>query len=87
MYELLVRPALDKKLKKLLRKNPKQHRIICKKLEEITMNPYHFKNLRYPLHNLKRVHIDRSFVLTFSVDENKKQVTLEDLEHHDNIYI
>jgi mRNA-degrading endonuclease RelE of RelBE toxin-antitoxin system len=34
----------------------------------------------------KRVHIDKHFVLVFFVDENNKTVTLEDFDHHDNIY-
>lgn len=32
----------------------------------------------------KRVHIDKHFV--FSVDEDCKTVTLEDFDHHNNIY-
>jgi mRNA-degrading endonuclease RelE of RelBE toxin-antitoxin system len=33
------------------------------------------------------VHIDKSFVLTYSVDEHKEVVIVEDYDHHDNIYI
>ena len=57
-----------------------------KKAEEIIQNPDYYKNLRAPLQNWKRVHIDRHFVLTFSVDEETKTITLEDFYHHDNIY-
>ncbi len=57
-----------------------------KKADEIVQNPQHYKNLRAPLQNLKRVHIDKSFVLTFSIDERTKIVILEDYDHHDNIY-
>lgn len=35
---------------------------------------------------LKRVHIDKHFVLVFSIDKESKTVTLEDYDHHDNIY-
>ena len=28
-------------------------------------NPQHYKNLRKPLQHLKRIHVDKSFVLTF----------------------
>ncbi len=85
-YSLLIRPSLDEKLKKLVKKNRKQFEIIMKKTEEIVENPQHYKNLRAPLQNFKRVHIDKHFVLSFSVDENSKTVTLEDFDHHDEIY-
>ena len=60
--------------------------IIEKKVEEIIQNPHHYKNLRAPLQHWKRVHIDRSFVLVFSVDETTKTIIFEDYDHHDNIY-
>ena len=58
-----------------------------KKAQEIVINPQHYKNLRAPLQHLKEVHIDAHFVLTFSVDENTKTVTLEDFDHHDKIFL
>src|SRR4030043_343403 len=54
----------------------------AKKVEEITQDPHRYKNLRYPLNNWKRVHIDKHFVLTFSIDEKTKTVILEDYDHH-----
>lgn len=86
MYVLHISPDLDKVLYKLITKNRKQYEIIMKKVEEILQNPQHYKNLRAPLQHLKRVHIDKHFVLIFSVDENAKIITLEDYDHHDNIY-
>tara|TARA_Y100000310_G_scaffold225889_1_gene227970 strand:+ start:1425 stop:1691 length:267 start_codon:yes stop_codon:yes gene_type:complete len=86
MYSLKVDEVLFKKLEKLRKKNKKQFEIIMKKAEEIIQNPRHYKNLRAPLQHWKRVHIDRHFVLTFSVDEETKTITLEDFDHHDNIY-
>ena len=86
MYSLLIRPELDKKLSKLIKKNRKQYEIIMKKAGEIILNPQHYKNLRAPLQHWKEVHIDKHFVLTFSVDENTKTVTLEDYDHHDKIF-
>lgn len=61
--------------------------IIAKKVEEITQNPNRYKNLRYDMKDYKRVHIDKHFILIFSVNENSKTITLEDYDHHDNIYI
>ncbi len=86
MYVLRVKPALQKKLIKLGKKNAKQAKIIAKKSEEIVIDPHRYKNLRAPLQQWKRVHIDKHFVLTFSVDDKNKIVTLEDFDHHDNIY-
>lgn len=86
MYALDIKPELDKVFAKLAKKNPKQLEIIFKKAEEIVKNPHHYKNLRAPLQHWKRVHIDASFVLAFSVDEKTKTVILEDYEHHDRIY-
>ena len=86
MYSLKIMPSLDRKLKKLVKKNRMQYEIIMKKAQEIVINPQHYKNLRAPLQHLKEVHIDAHFVLTFSVDENSKTVTLEDFDHHDKIF-
>jgi len=86
MYTLAIRPELDRKLSKLVKKNRKQYEFIMKKSEEILKNPQRYKNLRKPLQYLKRVHIDKHFVLVFSVDENTKTITLEDFDHHDKVY-
>lgn len=86
MYTLKIKNSLKKKLEKLGRKDPKQAEIIAKKSEELVLNPQHYKNLRKPLQFLKAVHIDKHFVLTFSVDEKNKIILLEDYDHHDKIY-
>ena len=86
MYTLKIKPGLEKTLKKLAKKNRVQVEIILHKVEEILANPHRFKNLRTPLNDWKRVHVDKHFVLLFSVDEESKSVTLEDYDHHDNIY-
>jgi len=86
MYIIDIRPFLKKKLEKLGKKNPKQAEIIAKKSEEIVINPHRYKNLRAPLNHWKRVHIDKHFVLAFSIEEDSKTIILEDYDHHDNIY-
>lgn len=86
MYSYELRVAVEKTFFKLAKKNPKQLEIIYKKITEICENPQHYKNLRTPLQHLKRVHIDRSFVLVFSVDEGRKHIIFEDYDHHDIIY-
>ena len=86
MYTLKIKPGLEKTLKKLAKKNKVQLEIVFKKVEEILADPHRYKNLRTPLNDWKRVHVDKHFVLLFSVNEESKSVTLEDYDHHDNIY-
>jgi len=86
MHSYELRKNVEKEFFKLAKKNPKQLLIIEKKINEIRQNPQHYKNLKNPLQHLKRVHIDKSFVLVFSVDENRKHIIFENYDHHDNIY-
>ena len=86
MYDVELRPNVDKIFSKLEKKNPHQLQLVWKKLKEILKNPHRYKNLRAPLNQWKRVHIDDYFVLTFSIDEQSKTVVLEDFKHHDQIY-
>lgn len=86
MYTLKIRAELDNKFEKMAKKNKKQLEIILNKADEIAQDPHRYKNLRAPMNHLKRVHIDKHFVLVFSVDEESMTVTLEDYDHHDNIY-
>jgi len=86
MYKIEVREQLDKIFDKLSKKDKNQMEIISRKIQEVIQNPHRYKNLRAPLQHLKRVHIGKSYVLTFSVDENTKTVIFEDYDHHDKIY-
>lgn len=86
MYNLIIKEELDIKFEKLAKKNKRQLEIISSKVAEILENPHRYKNLRAPMNHLKRVHIDKHFVLVFSIDEKSKTVILEDYNHHDNIY-
>ncbi|MBN2051899.1 type II toxin-antitoxin system mRNA interferase toxin, RelE/StbE family [Candidatus Woesearchaeota archaeon] len=85
-YSLNISDELDKKFSKLAKKDKKQLAIINKKIEQIQENPYHFKPLRGDMKGSRRVHIDKSFVLTYEVDEENMIVRLLDYDHHDNIY-
>jgi YafQ family addiction module toxin component len=86
MYRLAVKETLDKKFKKLQKKDKEMLRLIERKVEEILENPYRFKPLRKPLQNKRRVHVGGSFVLVFEVNEEEKMVTLIEFDHHDNVY-
>ena len=86
MYKLGIKKNLDKKFKKLKKKDKEMLELINKKVQEILNNPHRFKSLKKPLQNKKRVHIGGAFVLIYEVNEEEKIVTLIDFDHHDNIY-
>ena len=86
MYKLAIKKSLDKKFKKLKKKDIEMLKLINQKVQEILDNPYRFKSLKKPLQNKRRVHIGGSFVLIYEVSEDEKIVTLIDFDHHDNIY-
>lgn len=87
MYSLEVKEEADRIFKKLTKKNPKQMSIIDKKIQEIRENPGHiYKFLRKPLQSFNRVHIDKSFVLIFRIEHERKTVVIYYYDHHDNVY-
>ena len=86
MYAYQRSEALKKILKKLFKRDKVRYEAAFKKMEEIVLNPQHYKNLQHDLKQFKRVHVDSSFVLVFKVDENTKTIFFEDIDHHDNIY-
>jgi YafQ family addiction module toxin component len=86
MYKLAVKESLDKKLKKLQKKDKELLQSIDNKIQDILENPQRFKPLRKPLQNKRRVHVGGSFVLIYEINEREKIVTLCDFDHHDNIY-
>jgi YafQ family addiction module toxin component len=85
MYQLETREHVDRIFKRLAKKNPKQMEAISNKIEEILQDPYAFKPMHFPLAGKRRIHFG-SFVLLFSIDEQRKTVILEDYEHHDKVY-
>ena len=87
MYSYNYSEKLQKVLNKLLKKDKELYLQVLKKIEEVISceNVEHYKNLRYDLKDLKRVHIGH-FVLVFKLDKNINLISFEDFEHHDNIY-
>jgi mRNA-degrading endonuclease RelE of RelBE toxin-antitoxin system len=55
-------------------------------MKEILENPEHYKPLRHDLAGERRVHILKSFVLKFEIDEENKTVTFLFFGHHDEAY-
>lgn len=86
MYRLAIKESLDKKFKKLQKKDTEMLRLIDRKVQDILDDPYRFKPLRKPLQNKRRVHVGGHFVLIYEINEEQKIVTLLDFDHHDNIY-
>ena len=86
MHEYTISDELRKELKKLHKKDKKRKEATINKIKEIinNKNPNHYKNLRKPLQHLKRVHIDKNFILLFKY----KQETIHfiTLTHHDDAY-
>lgn len=85
-YTLDISEELDKKFSKLVKKDKKQLEIINRKIQEILQNPYHFKPLRGDMHGARRVHIGKSFVLTYEISEKNKVVRILDYDHHNKIF-
>jgi YafQ family addiction module toxin component len=87
MYKLSVKESLDRKLKKLRKRDRELLLSIDKKVKEILKDPYRFKPLKKPMQNKRRVHAGGPFVLIYEVNEEEKIVTLVDFDHHDKIYM
>ena len=87
MYNLEIKPSVDKIFKKLSKKNKKQLIMIYKKIQEIQSKPTHeYKHLRPPLQNFSRVHINSHFVLIFDINHTEEIVTIYYFGHHDDAY-
>lgn len=87
MHSYEIRPSLQKILSKLSKRDKSAYEQVLNKIEEIinAQSIEHYKNLRYDLKDLKRVHVGH-FVLVFSFDKKANIITFEDFDHHDNIY-
>ncbi|MCK4328011.1 MAG: addiction module toxin RelE [Candidatus Diapherotrites archaeon] len=88
MHDFAIEKRLETKLKKLHKKDGKTYTAVMAKIAEIVSSPKitRYKNLRKPLQDFKRVHIQKSFVLVFKYDQTKDLVKFYDFEHHDKAY-
>ncbi len=86
MYNYEIIPSLQRTLNKLSKKDKKTYEVVINKIKEILENPQHYKPLKYDLAGEKRVHIMKSFVLKFEIDEQNKVVTFIFFGHHDEAY-
>ena len=85
-YDFEVHPCCQEEIIKLSKKNPVLDKAVRNKMKQILENPQHYKPLRYDLAGERRVHIMKSFVLKFEIDENSKRVTFLFFGHHDEAY-
>jgi len=87
MYNLEIKPTVDKIFKKLAKKNKKQLITMLKKIQDIQSKPNHeYKHLRPPLQNFSRVHINSHFVLIFDINHTEEIVTIYYFVYHDDAY-
>ncbi|WP_229387300.1 type II toxin-antitoxin system RelE/ParE family toxin [Methanosarcina sp. DH2] len=85
-YALFIVPSCKKEINKACKNNAQLKHSLTKKIQEIRENPTHYKPLRNDLCGLRRVHVLKSFVLIFNVDESENSVTLISFSHHDAAY-
>ena len=86
MHRLIILPVVDRIFKKLAKKDKNQLFAIDKKIKQLQENPFIGKPLHFPLQNMRRVHILKSFVLVYDIQNKEKTITIRDYDHHDNIY-
>ncbi len=87
MYDLKIKPSVDKVFFKLAKKNKTLLKKINAKINEILENPNkRFKFLKGNLKGLNRVHVADHFVLLFELDHENKILTIIYFGHHDDAY-
>ena len=84
-YTLIISEKLDHSFKKIAQKDKLQYQILKRKIHEIMSNPYQKKPLQGPMAGQWRTHV-RNFVLTYEINEQAKEITLLDYDHHDAVY-
>ena len=85
MYNFEIKPKLEKKLFKIRKSDKKTFDRIRNKINEIIIEPHHYKPLKVPMQNMRRVHIG-SYVLTFEINEKENLVEFLDYDQHDHVY-
>jgi YafQ family addiction module toxin component len=88
MRKFSIEEGLKKALEKLNKKDKVTYEILMRKIEEVITSKdiNHYKNLRTPLHDFKRIHIRGPFILIFKYDESDDKIIFYEFNHHDYIY-
>ena len=85
-YTFFLHPKCRKEINIASKKNPILKKVLENKIREIILNPAHYKPLRHDLKGERRVHILKSFILKFEIDETRKTVIFLAFSHHDRAY-
>lgn len=85
-YGIEIHPKCKEEIQKLCKKNPVLEKSLKNKIEEVLENPQHYKPLRHGLAGERRVHIMKSFVLRYEINEEAKTVIFLFFGHHDEAY-
>ncbi len=88
MRKFSIEQNLQNNLNKAIKKDRVLYESVMNKISEVIncSDVNHYRNLRSPMQEFKRVHIKGSFVLIFKYDQNEDKVIFYDLDHHDYIY-
>jgi mRNA-degrading endonuclease RelE of RelBE toxin-antitoxin system len=82
---IVLSPAVETIFRKLGKKDPARFGQLVRKLRELGENPELGKPLHRPMHGLRRLHIGH-YVLTYTFEKKKGQITLVDFAPHDEVY-
>ena len=85
-YQLEIGKDVEEKFERMRKKNKVALEAIGKKIKQVLEDPHRFKPLKTPMQGKWRVHIDSSFVLIYSIDEQNNTVSILDYAHHDEVY-
>ena len=84
-FTVVPDPDVEAKFNKMAKKDPVRFEQVVKKLLELADNPEIGKPLRNRLKGSRRLHIGH-YVLMYTIDKKKQQITLVDYAHHDEVY-
>jgi YafQ family addiction module toxin component len=82
-YVIEISPTFQTQLNKIMKKDKVLFERIFKKINDIELNPEHYKPLKNILKGFRRAHID-PFVLIFEINNNK--IIFLYIKHHDEAY-
>jgi len=85
-YNFEIHKKCKENIQKICKKNPILEKALKNKIKEIIENPQHYKPLKSDLSGERRVHIMKSFVLKFEIDENCLLIRFTFFGHHDEAY-
>lgn len=85
-YTANVKESCKKEIVKAAKKNATLRKALSRKIKEILASPHHYKPLRHELSGIRRVHILKSFVLTYAIREEENIIEFLTFTHHDEAY-